>query len=491
MDLRSLSGPSRPDDRATSWSRFAGVLMTTLVLSAGGCGTPPRVDTQSERAVADAAGLTEAVEFRSVGPDGSSIDEPESVDGALTMAEAVRRAVTTDPGLQAALARVRIAMADADQARLLPNPVLSFVLRWGPGKAQIEASLAQDLITALQIPRRASAADNRLRAAAADAVTVAIDLTAEVQERYVSVQALDALIPLLEDRGTLLGRLIDVARARYDAGEGSRADVTALEVQRVGLDVEVDAVRLEQREERLRLARLLGEPSSEASWALEPWSVAAAPSEPESRWVAAALARRPEVQAVVWRLAALGDDEAVARWLAWEGAELGVDAQRDDDWTVGPSISTPLPIFDTGQARRARITAEQMEARHDLTLARRRVVEEVRIGYQGLAAGRANLGRIQNELIPIHERRLRLTEEVYRAENDITPLLLAEHDLREARAKAIDVERRAAVALVRLQRAAGGPGVAAAVVAETGLISPSTHAAPIATTPSTSDGGRP
>ncbi len=432
----------------------AGILIVLL----SGC-APSRPDPSAESHAATAVGLGQALTFRT---EGGPLDEPGAGE-TLSLADAAERAVTTDPGLQAALARVRIAMADADQARLLPNPVLNFVLRWGPGSPQIEVSLAQDLIQAFQIPRRSSAADNRMRQAAADAVTVALDVTAEVQERYAAAQALDALIPLLEERHGLLKRLTETAGARLRSGEGTRLDQTTLDAQRVELEVEIDAAKLQQREARLRLARLVGEPSSEATWRLEPWSAPEIGSEPESRWVDAALASRPEVQAVAWQLAALGDDDEVARLLAWEGASVGIDAQRDDEWFAGPSVSTPIPIFDMGQARRARVTAEQIEARHALTLAKRRVVEEVRVAFHTLTASRANLGRIRNELIPLQQQRRQLTEDVYNAERDITPLLLAEQDLRTARARSIEVEQQVTIALVRLHRAVGGPGVATSV----------------------------
>jgi len=431
---------------------------TVLIVFLSGCAAT-RPDPQAEATAVHALGLNGAITFRT---EGGPLDEP-AAGSALTLADAVHRAVMTDPGLQAALARVRIAIAGADQARLLPNPVLSIVLRWGPGKAQIEASLAQELIQALQIPRRASAADNRLRQAAADAVTTALDVAAEVQERYASVQAMDTLIPLLQERLTLLRRLTETARARLEAGEGTRTDVTILDAQRVELEVEIAAAELQRREERIRLARLIGEPSSAAAWTLEPWSAPVLIAEPESQWVDLALTNRPEVQAVAWELAALGDDYALARLLPWEGAGAGIEAERDDDWFVGPSVSTPLPVFDMGQASRARVTAEQVEARHNLTLAKRRVVEEVRVAYQTLAAGRANLDRIRNELIPLQQQRRQVTEDVYLVERDITPLLLAEQDLRTAQASAIDAERQAAIALIRLQRAVGGPGVARAI----------------------------
>ena len=97
--------------------------------------------------------------------------------------DAVERAMRHDPGLQAALARVRAALAEADQARLLPNPVLSVALRFpeaGAGKPVIEAGLAADLLSVLQQPGRIKAADHRLRAASAEALTTALDLLFEV-----------------------------------------------------------------------------------------------------------------------------------------------------------------------------------------------------------------------------------------------------------------------------------------------------------------------
>lgn len=420
-----------------------------------------RLDPEAETAASTAIGLGQAVEFRTAG---GPLDEASKSGDVLTLGDAVRRAATTDPGLQAALARVRIAMADADQARLLPNPVLNFVLRWGPGKPQIEVSLAQDLIRALTIPRQSSAADNRLRQAAADAVTVALDTVAEVQERYVAVQSLESLVPVFAERRELLDKLVATARARLEAQEGTRSDLTTLEAQRVELDVDIAEAKRQLIQERLRLARLIGEPSGSAAWRVDPWIAPALASNVESRWIDAALTNRPEVQAVAWTLAALGDDAALARLLPWDGVGAGLEAQRDGDWFVGPSVSTPIPVFDMGQARRARVAAEQIEARHNLTLARRMVVEEVRVAFQSLDASAANLKRIQSELVPLQQQRRQQAENAYRAgQTDVTALFLAEQDLRAARAKAIEVEQQMSIALIRLQRAVGGPGVAASL----------------------------
>lgn len=448
-----------------------------------GCGSTPRVDLDASRSAGEATGLAAPVEFLVVGPDGGPLNEPDAAGTTLTLIDAVRRAVTTDPGLQAAMARVRVAMADADQSRLLPNPVLNVALRWGPGKPQIEASLAQDFVQALQIPRRSSAADNRLRQAAADSVAEAIDVVSDLQERYAAAQAATELVPVLRGRMALVERLATVAKSRLDMGEGTRGDLAALQAQRVELQVEIDQAVLAEREERLRLARLIGQPSAAAGWMLDPWTTPETELAPESQWIDAALTHRPEIQSIVWRLKALGDDEAVARLQLWERASIGAEAQRDDDWFVGPSVSTPIPIFDMGQAARARVTAEQLEARHELTLARRKVIEEVRVAYETMTASRTNLVRIRGELIPLQQQRRSLAEDAYRAgQSDVTPLFLTEQDVRVTQARAIEVERQASTALVRLQRAVGGPGVASALLNASSM-------SPSAADPSESVGG--
>ncbi len=452
-------------DSAHARRRAAPVAIAIFATLVAGCHSAPRAEVDAARDAAKATGLTDPVVFNIVGPDGGPLDAPNPAGDSLPMSEAVRRAVLNDPGLQSALARVRIAMADADQSRLLPNPVLNVALRWGPGKPQIEASFAQEFVQALQAPRRSSAADNRVRQASADAVTVAIDVASEVQERYAAAQSAAELIPVLRSRLTLLEQLVAVAQSRLDAGEGTRSDLATLQAQRVELQVEIHQVELTEREARLRLARLMGEPSSRAAWKLDAWSTPSTDLQPESQWVDSALRHRPELRAIEWKLKALGDDMALTNLLPWEGATIGIDAQRDGKWFTGPSVSTPLPVFDTGQAKRTRVTAEQLEARHDLTLARRKVVEEVRIAYQTMSASSANLVRIRDELIPLQQQRRSLAEDAYRAgQSDVTTLFLAEQDLRLTQAHAIDVERQAATALVHLQRAVGGFGVASTLM---------------------------
>ncbi|TAJ24756.1 MAG: hypothetical protein EPO68_01065, partial [Planctomycetota bacterium] len=81
------------------------------------CHAPSRVEVAPESAIAEVAELPAAIEFRHVGADGGGLDEPDVAQVHLSLGDAIRRAVTTDPSLQASLARVRMAIAEADQSR--------------------------------------------------------------------------------------------------------------------------------------------------------------------------------------------------------------------------------------------------------------------------------------------------------------------------------------------------------------------------------------
>lgn len=444
--------------RSRTWSALLAILAF-----AAGCSLHPRWP-DPEDAAAKQTGVPQSIV---IDVTGGQLDAPGSEHEVLTQAQAVRLALTTDPSLQAALARVRLAYAEAQQERLLPNPILTVLVKFpaAGGAPTVEPGIAADLLALLQKPGKVKAADHRLRAASADAVTAALDVLAKLQDQYVQVQALDALIPVLEERRRLIDRLLEIAQSRLRGGEGTRLDVTTLETQKVELEVEIAERTLERREARLALARLIGRPNDAAGWRLDPWTELAATSQEETTWVAAGLEHRPEISARMWELSALGVEFRLARWTIFDGTEVGAEAEGTaesgaDDWAVGPAIAVPIPIFDWGQAKQDAAAAKRLEAAHQLTLARRQVVEEVRRAYSAFRTALDTHRRVKDQLIPLLERRRSEAESQYRAgQSDVIPLVLADQDLQTGRAKLVDLEQKASASLVRLQRAVGGPGV--------------------------------
>lgn len=432
--------------------------LLAAALAAGCSATPePKIDTR----ITETTGAAVEVVFME---RGRPTDEAEASPSYLSLDYAVRRSLEVDPRLQAAIARVRMAQADAHQARLLPNPVLSVIFRWpdGGGKPEIDAGLSADLIALLSKRGQVSVADNRLRAASADALATSLDVLAEVQTNYLAIQANDQLLKVLEERQRIIDRLLQVARTRLDAGEGTRLDSLSLQSQQVELRTEIAERQLERREARLVLARLIGQPSGAVDWQVQPWTANTLPAGSERSWIATALTFRPELQKQRYELAALGAERKLSGFALFDGAEVAVEAERTDgEWSVGPGASVPVPIFDWGQARRDKADAAISEASHQLTQLRRQIVEEVRREHGVYLATAENLDRVRKELIPLARQRQEQAEAQFQGgQTDITGLLQAEEESRAARTRQVELERRNGEALIRLRRAVGGPKVA-------------------------------
>ncbi|QOV89769.1 TolC family protein [Humisphaera borealis] len=413
-----------------------------------------------------------------MGPDGTGVSVALATEGfpddqtwsddpaVLPLTTALRHVLETDPKLQQSLARVRIAEAEALQARLLPNPVLTVVVRFreGGGSPIIAPSIAADLIAILRKPRQAMAADHALQSAAADALATAIDLIAETRKAYVDVQAQDALLEALRERSSVVRRMVAVAKARLEAGDATRLDLLTLQGQQLTVEQEIADAALERQSKRLILLRLLGHPSGDLEYALDPLPDAppeTAVKASEAQWMSAAMNHRPEIEAIGWNLAALGDQEALAAFFPWDKLDAGIEAERDSAWSVGPSVALPLPLFDTGDAAKQSAFAKRVEARHKLTAIRRQVLTEVRISYRTFIAAGASLTRVREQLLPVQVQRRDQIEAAYKAgEVDLASLLLADNDVNDAREKLIELRHRVSTALTELERSVGGSGVA-------------------------------
>src|SRR5688500_2394460 len=108
------------------------VCLALVPALAGGCARrrPPIPDIDAQ--LPSAAGVADgAIVFRTEG-DPTDADGPAD-PGTLTPDEAVRLTLVNNPQVQAAIARLRSALADARQSRLLPNPMLSVVYRFPEG----------------------------------------------------------------------------------------------------------------------------------------------------------------------------------------------------------------------------------------------------------------------------------------------------------------------------------------------------------------------
>jgi outer membrane protein TolC len=377
------------------------------------------------------------------------------------LADALREAVVHDPRLQQSLAKWHRARAESEETRLLPNPLLSVGVMLGRAisDATVSVGITQEIAAYLQRPHKAGAADARLRAAAEEAFVVALDVVAETRAAYLAAQDADARRPTIEQRLELLRRLRDVHRESLKEKEGLPSDVTALEAELASIDLDLAELDAERTRTRIELARLIGRPSDPGSWTMAPWpTLPAAPGEARL-WIDRGLGRRPEIRAIGWELAALGEDRALVSTWPWEGASAGAEMEYDEGLAGGPSVEIPLRLFDPSGPRTAAIEAAEAELRHKAVEVRRSVIRDVRQAIADEASARRALDLIDRALLPLLERRREQIDASKRAgEVEIAILLLADRELQDARARRVELERRVFDARIRLERAAGGPG---------------------------------
>ena len=483
---------SRTTDRySKALHRISGLFLLGLVM---GChARRPDVAAEATRLI----GLQNAITFRQDAEQNAP--GPDS-DQVLTIEHAIRLTLANDPRIQASLARVRVAEADANQVRLLPNPIMTIDFRFpvaAGSNTAFEPTLAADLVSLLQKPAQISAADHRLRESAANALVTVLDVMAEVQEAYAAARSVEVEIENARHRLQRIQWLRDLAQKRLDLGEGIRLDVLTLDSQFMQSTLDISDFGLQRVEQQLTLVRLIGQPRSDVYWKLFPWepppgnTLAA-----ESRWIDAAMRNRPEICSRIWELKALGDDLAGAAIPPLQGGEVGVHAERDPDWRVGPVLTIPLPLFDFGQAARERLKALRSVARHELAQQQLDVIQGVRLAYASYLHSRETLTRAQEKLLPLQRRQLDQAQRAYQAgEVDLATLLLAQNETELTLSKILELQEKVTVARIKLQRAAGGAGVAdrldtaAAAQPAGNVVLPPISAVPLAeptTQPSTS-----
>jgi len=435
--------------------RLQTALLTLLFM--GGCLRGPDAPDVSGEA-SRLAGIADAIHFESQLPTNA----PDAPPATLTLPEASRLAVLRDPQVQVALAKLRVAQAAAKQSRSLPNPLLNLDVRFheGGGDPVIEVALTQELMALLQRPNSIKAADASLRAAASDALSSVLDTLSAVQTSYANLQAIEEELEILRRRKEVVDQLVKLTEGRQKAGEGSRADVSMVQTHKVELDVDVEDLNSQAIDERLALTHLIGQPSGAAEWKIAPWQAPPDLSNAEQSWLIAAMQNRPELRAREWELTALGAEGRGQSWAWLQGSDVGVHAERDSTWAVGPTVTVPLPIFDTGSAARDKLKAQEIGARHELTQMQRQVIEEVRRAYAGYRSSLSTLKLADGQLLPLAQQRYEQAQSAYKAgEIDLLRLLAAEEDLQDARKKLVDLHKRASLARIKLYRAAGGEGV--------------------------------
>ena len=366
-----------------------------------------------------------------------------------------------DPRAARAAAEVEIARADAVAAGVRPDPSVSFereeVFPDG-GLATHYARLAVPLEISGRRAARVAAARALVDAAAADRDGARFALSIEALRRFRIAAYERGRVELLGAERAALVQAVEIVRRRTGAGAASGYDLQRIELELAAYDDLIAEAEAQLGTARIELGALVGMPAgADAAGPLE------LPGEPLplEALLGDAVQARTDYRAAGARLegAATLARAAGRAWIPDLTVSGGFMAQdvaggaAASGYTVGLSLS--IPVFDRGQADRARAAAQRRAAEADRRVLEREIPAAIRARHQALAQLLARARAVRTSRLARLEQLLRSAETAYREGGDVVALLDAHAAARDARLRELELRRDARLAELDLWLALG------------------------------------
>jgi len=393
--------------------RRPSALLGALLILLAGCGSP-----RSEAGLSEVATLVaERGAPRIHWNQGTEADHAverwvaDRLERELDADAAVQIALLNNRGLQADYARLDIAQADLVQAGLLRNPFFAGELRFGPAGTGVELSLVQDFLSIMQIPMRKRLADDALTQVTLEVAAAVIDLATATRRAFHAYQAEAQIVDLQRTVVAATAASHEYAQRLHAAGNSTDLDLAHERMLHEESRLDLASAELRTAEGRERVNQLLGVWGAATRWTAaprlaEPLENAALPDAVEHRAVSASL------DLAALKQAAVRSARQVGRLAPWwlDDAAIGVAAEREGagDWSAGPAIEVPLPLFDRGGAAARVATARLQRDRDRFAAAAISVRSQARLALQRAQVATDRVRFIATVLLPL--RRITVAE---------------------------------------------------------------------------------
>jgi cobalt-zinc-cadmium efflux system outer membrane protein len=289
----------------------------------------------------------------------------------LTADGAVQIALLNNRDLQAMYSDLGVAQADLVQAGLLRNPVLdaSVLFHLGPVRPDLQLGVVFGLLDALYVPLRKRVVAAQFEEAKLRVTGAVLDFVLDVRHAFYAHQADEQLLELRKTIAHALDASFEASRRLHEAGNITDLDLARDRAARERSKLALRSAEVRVRQSRERLNTLMGLFGSDTEWLAEE-RLPDPPTEPVpvAEVERGAVERSLDLGHARQRIVAVGQRLGYERATALiPSTEIGAGAEKESDepWGIGPSVSVPIPIFDQGQARVARASAELRRVRHE------------------------------------------------------------------------------------------------------------------------------
>lgn len=440
---------------------------TMLSLALAACtSAPPRQDRVDVAAAVTRAGIG-APRLPSAGAgylDAAWFEVP------LTTDRAVQGALLNNPLVRAELARLDAAQAEQIQAGLLRNPMASLMaLRpEGGGRLELEYSLMFNLFDLFTRSRRMDAADAAQRQVEADVIGRLVAMAQDTQDAYYAAIIAEDRLQVRREQQAIDDELLRLLQGQ--AGQGA-VPATAVLAQQALASMQAHEVASAQTaliQAQAALAQQLGLSSPKALTLPGSRPAFTFPGLDAPALQALAIARSPGLQvasAAVDR--ARIERELQSGLLRTADPVLGPKGMRETGGMTlaGLDVQVLLPVFDTGQARRALAGAQVAQAEFAAEAIRRRVPLEVERSLGILVAANVAAGHAEHHLAQQSQLQRLARRNYEQGVADRASYLQASRSRLDSDMQLLDARQARWRALVDLERATGTASLSAATSA--------------------------
>jgi cobalt-zinc-cadmium efflux system outer membrane protein len=218
-------------------------------------------------------------------------------------------------------------------------------------------------------------------------------------------------------------------------------------------------MELQETSQKKEMAILLGLPQGRV-WALQDCPLSLPEIEPQIEDLEAlAMEKRLDLEQTRWELKHLDRMVGLTGWWTHinEGAGVSMENDAEGSFVIGPTLSGTFPLFNYGQADRARLQAlhrQKLAALHALKI---RITQEVAAAKEEVQITRRIVETYQEKLLPLHQKIISMSQRFYNG------MALGVYQLLDAKKQelALQIEHISALkdyklSHVALERAVGG-----------------------------------
>ncbi|WP_119355533.1 TolC family protein [Azohydromonas sediminis] len=321
----------------------------------------------------------------------------------LDEAAAVRLALEASPAMQALLADAWQAQATAAQAAAAPNPFFAFERIVTGGNVDLTHTLGIGLTELLTLPARRDAAQRTVQRQQWQLARDVLAHTATVRQQWVRAVAAQQLVAYHRQVRDAAEASAELARRMQAVGNFSRLQRAREQAFLADATAQLARAMAASTAEREALVRLLGLDADDAERLVLPERLADVPAEPRTADEVSrrAVEDRLDLRVARLELAAAERAAPLATVAPWHVELAAVRETGGGETGRGFEIQLPLPVFDSGRARREAASAQVLAARARFEQARAEATSVLRERYVAYRTAHDLARHYRDEVVPL------------------------------------------------------------------------------------------